>query len=106
VRHVKDKAGGEVVMGSESIRYYGQMGEIEIKPHILVKRGEAFALPVEECMRVGASDTTFEMPDGQGKIFRHLEDKAGLEIRCYWNQAWFTKRPAYCVKYTGIVPSA
>lgn len=106
VRHVKDKAGGEVVMGSQSITYYGQTGEVEIKPHILVKRGEAFALPVDECMRVGATDTTFEMPDGQGKIFRHLEDKAGLEIRCYWLQAWFCKRPAFCVKYTGITPSA
>jgi hypothetical protein len=106
VRHVKEKAGGEVVMGSESIRYYGQTGEIEIKPHILVKRGDAFALPTDECMRVGATDITFEMPDGQGKIFRHLEDKAGLEIRCYWLQAFFCKRPAYCVRYTGIVPSA
>jgi hypothetical protein len=106
VRHVKDKAGGDVTMGSESIRYYGQTGELEIKPHILIKDGESFALPVDDCMRVGATDTTFEMPDGQGKIFRHLEDKAGLEIRCYWLQAFFTKRPAFCVKYSGIVPAA
>jgi hypothetical protein len=106
VRHVKDKVGGEMTMGSESIRYYGQTGELEIKPHILIKDGESFALPLDECMRVGATDTTFEMPDGQGKIFRHLEDKAGLEIRCYWLQAFFTKRPAFCVKYSGIVPAA
>lgn len=106
VRHVKDKAGGEVSMGSESIKYYGQIGELEVKPHILIKRGEAFALPVDECMRVGATDFTFEMPDGQGKIFRHLEDKAGLEIRGYYLQAPFCNRPAFCVKYTGIVPSA
>jgi hypothetical protein len=106
VRHVKDKVGGEMTMGSESIRYYGQTGELEIKPHILIKDGESFALPVDDCMRVGATDTTFEMPDGQGKIFRHLEDKAGLEIRCYWLQAFFTKRPAFCVKYSGIVPAA
>jgi len=95
-----------MTMGSESIRYYGQTGELEIKPHILIKDGDSFALPVDDCMRVGATDTTFEMPDGQGKIFRHLEDKAGLEIRCYWLQAFFTKRPAFCVKYSGIVPAA
>jgi hypothetical protein len=105
VRHVKDKSGGEVTMGSESITYYGQTGEIEIKPHILIKRGEAFALPTDECMRVGATDITFEMPDGQGKIFRHLENKAGLEIRNYWLQGFFTNRPAFTVKYYGITPS-
>lgn len=100
-----DKAGGKVVQGNDAIEFYSQTGSLKIKPHIYVKQGEAFAIPLSECMRVGATDITFEMPDGKGQIFRHMEDKAGLEIRCYWNQAWFCRKPAFCVKYTGITPS-
>lgn len=106
LRRHGDKAGGKVTQGNESIEFYSQTGVLTIKPHIYVKGGEAFALPLDECMRVGASDITFEMPDGKGQIFRHMEDKAGLEIRCYWNQSFFTRKPAFCVKYTGITNSA
>ena len=105
LRRFTGSAGGEVKQGAESLSFYGQTGKVTVKPYIYMKRGFALALPVGKCMRVGATDTTFEMPDGQGKIFRQLESKAGIEFRCYSNQSFFTPHPAWCVSYYGIIPT-
>lgn len=107
LRRVPGKgAGGEVQQGFDSIKYYSQVGTVVIKPHIYCKRGEAFAFPAEYTKRVGATDVTFEMPDSNGRIFRQMSSNAGVEYRGYYNQNLFLCRPAYLVKYTGIVPNA
>jgi hypothetical protein len=103
VRHA-DQKGGTVTMGYENIEYYSQTGKIRIKPHRLVKNGFAFGIPEDECVRVGTTDITYEMP-GYGKMIRELEDTAGVEVRNYTNQAFFCKHPAYMVYYTGITNS-
>lgn len=105
LRRYTNSKGGELSQGAEELCFYGQTGKVTIKPHIFMKQGNALALPKGKCMRVGATDTTFEMPDGQGKIFRQLDSKAGVEFRAYWNQSFFTPHPAYTVLYTGITSS-
>ena len=45
------------------------------------------------------------MPDGQGKIFRQIDAKAGVEFRGYWNQAFFTPHIPHTVLYTGVSSS-
>jgi hypothetical protein len=101
VKH-DDKSGGDVSMGYESIKFYGQCGVVSIEPHIYVKRGMAFGLPKGECQRIGSTDLTMQMPGYDGKLLRELEDYAGVEARCYYDQAFFCKHPAYMIKYTGI----
>lgn len=101
VKHA-DKAGGEVTMGYESIKFYGQTGSVSIEPYIYCKRGVAFGLPKDECVRIGSTDLTMQMPGYDGKMMRELEDYAGIEARCYYDQAFFCKHPAYMVRYTGI----
>lgn len=96
-----DKRGGEVTLGSEEITFFGQTGAVSIKPNIYIKRGLAVGLPEGECVRVGSTDITYVMP-GYGKMFRELEDYAGVEFRVYWDQAFFCKHPSYMVLYTGI----
>ncbi len=105
LRRYVDKAGGELKQGAEELTFFGQTGEVSLVPHIFMKQGHALALPDGKCMRVGATDTTFEMPDGQGKIFRQIDAKAGVEFRAYWNQSFFTPHPAYCVHLSGITSS-
>ena len=91
--------------GSESIKYYGQNGEVEIVSHNMVKQGEAFVLPVKKCRRIGSQDISFKRPGSSDQMFRELSDKAGYELRVYTDQAFFCEAPARCVKITGIVNS-
>lgn len=89
--------------GFESIVYYSQNGMIEVKPHSIVKEGEAFLMPMERVQRIGSTDLTFNRPGAEGKFFKELENKAGYEYRSYANQAVFLTHPARFVKFTGIV---
>lgn len=93
--------------GSSSIMYYGQNGKIEIISHPMIKRGEAFALPLDLIQRVGSADVSFrgEGPLGQEDYFFQNTSTNGWTIRCYTDQAIMIEAPAHCVKLTGIVAS-
>lgn len=89
--------------GSKSIKFFSQNGDLEIVPSIYVKEGYAYALCIEEWMRVGSSDITFKRP-GQGEeFFRDLENSAAYELRLYTDQAVFCMSPGKNVLLTGIV---
>lgn len=95
----------EAKNGSQSIKFFGQNGEVEIIPSIHIKEGEAFAFPPKRLKRLGATDITFKMPDRGEEYFLHLPDAAGYELRAYSNMALFIEHPAKCVKFTGITNS-
>jgi len=90
--------------GSEGIVYHSVNGKTEIKAHPFLKEGEGMQLvnPKKRFMRVGATDITFTRPGASGKIFRELENSAGLELRAFSDQAILGTLPAQCTKYTGI----
>ena len=95
---------GKGEQGNEAITYHGQNGTIDLYSHLYVKQGEAFAIPMSKTRRIGAQDVSFKTPGGrEGEIFRHLEDRAGYELRVYTDQAVLIEAPARCVKYTNIV---
>ncbi len=90
-------------MGSKSIKFYAQNGELEIEPSIYVKEGYCFMLSVDDWFRVGSSDMTFKRP-GQGEeFFRDLENAAAYELRLYSDQAIFCSAPGRNVLITDIV---
>ena len=93
--------------GVNSILYHGQNGKIEIISHPMVKRGEAFALPLDIIQRVGSTDVAFrgEGPMGQEDYFFQNTSTNGWTIRAYTDQAIMIEAPAWCVKFTGIVAS-
>lgn len=92
--------------GNEAITYYGQSGKIEVHSHLFMKEGEAFAFPVSKARRIGAQDISFKTPGGRNdEIFRHLENRAGYEVRSYTDQAILFEKPAAAIKFTGIVNS-
>jgi hypothetical protein len=92
-------------MGSKSILFHSQNGEIEIQPSIYIKQGYAFLLNVEDWMRVGSQDVSFKRP-GQGEeFFRDLENAAGYELRLYTDQAVFCMAPGRSTFISGIVNS-
>jgi len=94
-----------IEMGSESLTFFYMGGKITIEPHLYVKEGEAFALPLKRMKRLGAQDVSFKTPGRGDEIFQQLQDRAGVELRCYTDQCAFIERPGWCVKYTGIVNS-
>ncbi len=100
-----EKSKGDVEIGFSGITFHSQVGKTMVKPHRLIKNGVAFGLPADgECLRVGSTDITFEMP-GFGKMFSELPDETGVQMRAYTDQAFFCKHPGYMVYYTGIVNS-
>lgn len=93
--------------GSNSIVYHGQNGKIEIISHPMIKRGEAFVLPLDLIQRVGSADISFrgEGPMGQEDYFFQNTSTNGWTIRCYTDQAIMIEAPAHCVKLINIVAS-
>lgn len=96
---------GKATNGFRSITFYSQNGEVELQPYNCVKEGEAFAIPLKRCKRIGASDITFNSLGGNGEMFRELTDAAGFEYRLYTDQSIFCETPAKMLKFTNIVNS-
>jgi hypothetical protein len=88
--------------GFESLKYYGQNGEIEILPHSCVKAGDCFIFPPKRAKRIGAQEISFKTPGREDEIFLHLGDSAGFELRSYTDQALFIETPARTVKISGF----
>lgn len=98
----------EADLGTEKLVFYGQTGTIEIKPHPMIKAGEAFLTADRYFKRVGSADLTFRLPGVTGqqeRFFRELESNAGFELRQWWDQALVSFKPACSVLFTGIVNS-
>ena len=104
LRRYADDIRSEVETGSNSIKFYGMSGTMEIVPHPMVKAGEAFIVPLDTVYRIGSTDLTFRLPDaGPDRFVRQLTDSAGFEIRCYFDQGIICRAPAKTVKITNIV---
>lgn len=102
-----DEGKGEVQRGSDSITYIGPNGRLVIKPHPMVKAGEAFILDTAELSRIGSTDVTFNLPGADGSspnFFQHISGKAGCEIRCMTDQCLAVDTISHHTKITGIVP--
>jgi hypothetical protein len=104
LRRFTSSTKNELDLGTQSIRYYGPTGEVELKPHPMVKAGEAFLIMPRYFKRIGASDIAWRMPgDPVDKFFHDLEGVHGKEIRNFWDQALGNLKPAAHCKITGIV---
>lgn len=91
--------------GFGEITYHGTNGAIRVISHPMVKRGEAFVLPVKEMKRIGAQDISSQTPGKPQEIFLHSTTLSAYTLRVYSNQAIVCMKPAAMVKLTGITPS-
>jgi hypothetical protein len=77
--------------GTQSIKFNGQNGVIEVETSLFVKEGFAYVLPMDALERIGSTEVTFQMPGMQeGRFFRLLENENGYELRLYTDQALFS----------------
>lgn len=93
----------EAENGMQSLTFWGPNGKIELIPHIFMKQGYGFVLPLKRCQRTGATDLTFTLPGMPGEFFLQLPGYTAYELRCYTLQAAFLQTPAKGVIITTIV---
>lgn len=91
--------------GALGIRFYSQNGEIEIEPSIYVKEGYCYMLSLEDWVRVGSSDMTFNRPGQGDQFFRDVENSAAYELRLYADMAIFCMAPGKNVLISDVVNS-
>lgn len=100
---------GKLSFGAKGMTFYGVSGEIEIVPHPFLKHSEAFIVDFDQFRRVGSTDLTFETPEaalhGETRYVIPLANNAGVEVRCWWDQALVCRRPRSMTKLSGIVNS-
>lgn len=97
-------ASGTFKNGAEELSFYGQNGKVNIIPHIYVKSGQAFILPMKKVKRIGVSEMTFNIPGtDKGRIFIQNSTAFSFEYRCYAQETIFIEMPARCVYVSGIV---
>ncbi len=93
----------EAENGFTALTFWGPNGKIELVPHIFMKQGYAFILPMKRCQRTGATDLTFTLPGMPGEFFLQLPGYTAYELRCYTLQAAFLNAPAKGVLINLIV---
>ena len=80
--------------GSTEIEFYGQNGKISVKPSIYCKDGRAYILCMDEFLRVGSRDISFDLPGFEGEFIFALEGSHAYEMRAYTDQALLCTAPA------------
>lgn len=108
LRRLPESSKNGLDLGTNKITYFGPNGTIEIVPHPMVKEGFAYGLQTDKWERVGSTDVTFDLgiEGSQNRFFQQLQQNAGFEIRCYWDQALLCRAPARQTVISGIVNSA
>lgn len=96
--------------GFRALTMYSQNGELEIMPHTIIKEGEAFILPVDRFMKIGAQDLSPNVPGRGEQYFDNATNSsgqslAGYRLMMYCHEAIISGAPALCTKVTGIVNS-
>jgi len=101
-RHQGEKKKAEA--GYQYLEFFSSNGSIKIKPHIYVKEGDAFGCPMKQMKRIGSTDTTFQLQGhDEGRIWLHIPDKSGFELRNFSEWTMYCRTPAQLVHWSGIV---
>ncbi len=102
--------GPKATNGFRSLSMVSQNGELEICPHTVIKEGEAWILPVDRFMKIGAQDFGFNVPGRGEEYFDNATNSsgqalAGYRLMGYGHLAIIHGAPGMCTKVTSIVQS-
>jgi len=94
VRHADQSYSPNIIeRGTQNLKFYGAGGIIEIQVHDIIWEGYAYGLIQDgSWMRIGSTDTTFEIPGQPGNYFIHLPQQAAYELRSWADYAPFCQR--------------
>lgn len=88
--------------GSKEISYDHINGKLSVICHPFVKNGQALIMDPNDCLFVGSSKPTFEIPGMPDKFFRLVQDTNAVELQNYCDLAVFAHKPGQGVVLTGI----
>lgn len=90
--------------GAQKISYYGQAGEIEVRSHPYLQRGESVAFPISPYKRIGSADVGMGVPGlpGSREIFFHDVTTNAMEARTFSDMSLFCNRPSTSLYVSGI----
>jgi hypothetical protein len=96
--------------GFRRLEMYSQNGELEIIPHSVIKEGEAWILPTERFMKIGAQDLGFNVPGRGDQYFENAVNGsgqaiAGYRLMAYAHLAIICGAPGMCTMVQNIVNS-
>lgn len=105
LRRYGDDNRKEFVNGANELTFYGSNGgRMMLKPHPMVKAGEAFGLMTDNWVRGGATDLVNKLSGpNNDDFFLELPTQSGVQIRNFSSQFLYCRKPAKQVKITGIV---
>jgi len=92
----------ELVNGGAAIKFITATGPMMIKPYIYMPEGYAVMAPSKGLYRVGSTDVTFDVPGLRQPMVVVSSTQSGVDLICYYNQAFFTERLGQLVALTGI----
>ncbi len=89
--------------GAQSIAYNGQMGQVDVRVHPFLRRGDSVCFPTSQLKLIGSTDVGMGVPGTDGRdIFFHLPTKNAIEARSFSDLALLCLAPARLVAITGI----
>jgi hypothetical protein len=96
--------------GFRALSFYTQAGETEVMPHPIIKEGDAWVLPPDRFMKIGAQDLSFNVPGRGEQYFDNATNSsgqalAGYRLMAYANVAAICGAPGLCTKVINVVNS-
>jgi hypothetical protein len=95
---------GEFEQGSQSLKFHGQTGEIEIVPTLYVSSGFYYVLGLDNWSRKGSTEISFDLPNGM-PMWVNLQSNAGYAIHDMAVEALFCQKPSHNLMGYNVSPS-
>ena len=96
-------------MGTDDqLSFYGPQGaKVTVIPHLFVKQGDAFVLPLKRIVRVGSLDMSFSLlgNDSDEDFLYPIPGTSAYFFYLYSLQAIIVMTPARCAFITGFLPT-
>jgi hypothetical protein len=93
---------------SDSLTFYGPQGAmVKVIPHLFVKQGDAFVVPMKRVLRVGSLDMSFSLlgNDSDEDFLYPIPGTSAYFFYLYSLQALIVMTPARCTFITGFLPT-
>lgn len=94
---------------SDSLTFYGPQGAmVKVVPHLFVKQGDAFVLPMKRVLRVGSLDMSFSLlgNDSDEDFLYPIPGTSAYFFYLYSLQALIVMTPARCAYISGFLPTS
>jgi hypothetical protein len=94
---------------SDELSFYGPQGAaVKVVPHLFVKQGDCFIVPLRRLQRIGSLDLSFSLlgNDSDEDFLYPIPGTSAYFFYLYSLQALIVMTPARCAYMTGFLPSS